>query len=384
MARTLPTAAAVAAVTGKGSSSSKNRSTASRTRRRKYSGLTEQDDHRQLESNGTNAMGKENEGNHSEEDVYFLSPPPNKNKKNFMSAPKKKNNKLLRTTMQQFRHDHSFYDPMTYFHTTPSSSTDATTVLMTLPPCTPLLEFNSKKEYLDLATTPRVLLDQFEKDITAATAFFECAGGNEGGVEKKIFSVISFLLDDSLSCCAWHGKEVIQIQTYFVTQYFTTFRHYLILWQGIIIKQEQEHRIEDAEEEDSGLTEQDDHCQLESNGTNATGKENEGDNSAEDVHFLSPPPNKNQKNCMSAPKKKKMLRTTTQQFRHDHSFYDPMTYFHTTPSSSTDATTVLMTLPPCTPLLEFNSKKEYLDLATTPRVLLDQFEKDITAATAIL
>lgn len=128
-----------------------------------------QDDHRRLNSNGTNASGKENEGNTSSDAVhYFLSPPPNKNKKNMMSAPKKK--KLARTTTMQLRHDHPSYNPVTYYHKTPSSSsTDAVMVLMTLPPCTALLDFNSNKEYLDLAT-PRVLLDQFEKDTTATAA----------------------------------------------------------------------------------------------------------------------------------------------------------------------------------------------------------------------
>lgn len=85
-----------------------------------------------------------------------------------VSAPKKKK-KLLRTMHSGHTHHHPSHDPMTYFHTTTpsSSSTDATMVLMELPPCTALLDFNSKKEYLDLAT-PRVLLDQFEKDVTAS------------------------------------------------------------------------------------------------------------------------------------------------------------------------------------------------------------------------
>ena len=92
-----------------------------------------------------------------------------------VSAPKKKNKNLLRTVLFQHRSSYSYDDPMTYYHKTPSST------LMELPPCTPLLEFNSKMEY---RATPRVLLEQF--DDGSGTASLGITAGDFGRIASLL------------------------------------------------------------------------------------------------------------------------------------------------------------------------------------------------------
>ena len=136
-----------------------------------------QNDHRRLKSNSVKVVSeKENEGNYDTAAAQFLSPPPNKNK-NMVSAPKKKNKNLLRTVLFQHRSSSSSYDPMTYYHKTPSST------LMELPPCTPLLEFNSKMEY---RATPRVLLEQFDDGSGTAVSSLGITAGDFGRIASLL------------------------------------------------------------------------------------------------------------------------------------------------------------------------------------------------------
>ncbi|KAK1739168.1 hypothetical protein QTG54_010484 [Skeletonema marinoi] len=174
--------AGAVAVNGNGQSLTKdnNISLSSTTRRRKYPGWTEQNDHCRLKSNSVKVVSeKENKDNYDDAADPFLSPPPNKNK-NMVSAPKKKNKNLLRTVLFQHRSSSSSYDPMTYYHKTPSST------LMELPPCTPLLEFNSKMEY---RATPRVLLEQFDDGSGTAVSSLGITAGDFGRIASLLEKV---------------------------------------------------------------------------------------------------------------------------------------------------------------------------------------------------
>ena len=108
-------------------------------------------------------LGSEKENKDSCGHQQLFSPPPSK-KNSEVSAPKKKDKRLLRT-LPLSSHMNNVNHPMKYYHKTPSSSEPSSLTNTELLPCTPLLEFKSKKEYL---ATPRVLFDHCNKDFTAA------------------------------------------------------------------------------------------------------------------------------------------------------------------------------------------------------------------------